>query len=78
MSREEPQINIRISKELKAKVKARAQHNKRSMNAEIVQIIEDAVDGKVFSSDEFAQKEADRFRDALLETLNGMYGKDKK
>lgn len=77
MSREEPQINIRISKELKAKVKARAQHNKRSMNAEIVQIIEDAVDGKAFNSDEFAQKEADRFRDALLKTLNNMYGKDK-
>ncbi|KZR10496.1 Arc family DNA-binding protein [Klebsiella aerogenes] len=78
MSREEPQINIRISKELKDKVKARAQYNKRSMNAEIVQIIEDAVDGKTFSSDELARKEADRFKDALLETLNNMYGKDKK
>nr|DAI72743.1 MAG TPA: hypothetical protein [Caudoviricetes sp.] len=78
MSREEPQINIRISKELKAKVKARAQHNKRSMNAEIVQIIEDAVDGKAFSSDELAKKEADRFRDALLETINNMYSKDGK
>lgn len=72
MSREEPQINIRISNELKAKVKARAQSNRRSMNAEIIQIIEDAVNGRSFNSDEFAQQEADRFRDALLETLRNM------
>ncbi len=75
MSREEPQINIRISKELKAKVKARAQHNKRSMNAEIVQIIEDAVDGRSFNNAEFAQKEAEKFKEALLETLKNMYDK---
>ncbi|EAA9065200.1 Arc family DNA-binding protein [Salmonella enterica] len=78
MSREEPQINIRISKELKAKVKARAQHNKRSMNAEIIQIIEDAVCGRSLNSNEFAQKEADKFKEALLETLKTMYGKDAK
>lgn len=78
MSREEPQINIRISKELKAKVKSRAQHNRRSMNAEIIQIIEDAIDGRSFSKDDFAQQEADKFKEALLETLNSMYGKDGK
>lgn len=77
MSREEPQINIRISKELKAKVKSRAQHNRRSMNAEIIQIIEDAIDGKSFSKDDFAQQEADKFKEALLETLNSMYGNKK-
>ncbi|MGO0652726.1 Arc family DNA-binding protein [Citrobacter freundii] len=78
MSREEPQINIRISKELKAKVKSRAQHNRRSMNAEIIQILEDAIDGRSFSKDDFAQQEADKFKEALLETLNSMYGKDGK
>lgn len=78
MSREEPQINIRISKELKAKVKSRAQHNRRSMNAEIIQIIEDAIDGRSFSKDDFAQQEADKFKEALLATLNNMYGKGVK
>ncbi|EEP4720017.1 Arc family DNA-binding protein [Salmonella enterica subsp. enterica] len=78
MSREEPQINIRISKELKAKVKSRAQHNRRSMNAEIIQILEDAIDGRSFSKDDFAQQEADKFKEVLLETLNNMYGKDGK
>lgn len=78
MSREEPQINIRISNELKAKVKARAQSNRRSMNAEIIQIIEDAVDGRSFNSTEFAKQEADRFRDALLETFSKMYKKEEK
>ncbi|EAO4203675.1 Arc family DNA-binding protein [Salmonella enterica subsp. salamae] len=78
MSREEPQINIRISKELKSKVKSRAQHNRRSMNAEIIQILEDAIDGRSFSKDDFAQQEADKFKEALLETLKNMYGNDKK
>ncbi|EPG9173834.1 MULTISPECIES: Arc family DNA-binding protein [Klebsiella pneumoniae complex] len=78
MSREEPQINIRISNELKAKVKARAKSNRRSMNAEIIQIIEDAVDGRSFNSAEFAKQEADRFRDALLETFSKMYKKEEK
>ncbi|MDI0467041.1 Arc family DNA-binding protein [Klebsiella variicola] len=72
MSREEPQINIRISNELKEKVKARAQSNRRSMNAEIIQIIEDAVNGNAFTSEELAQREADRFKEALLETLKSM------
>ncbi|EPK7512041.1 Arc family DNA-binding protein [Klebsiella pneumoniae] len=72
MSREEPQINIRISNELKEKVKARAQSNRRSMNAEIIQIIEDAVNGNTFTSEELAQREADRFKEALLETLKSM------
>ncbi|HCI9591528.1 TPA: Arc family DNA-binding protein [Klebsiella variicola] len=76
MSREEPQINIRISKELKAKVKSRAQSNRRSMNAEIIQIIEDAVNGRSFNNDELAQQEADRFKDALLETLKCMQEKN--
>ncbi|EIP7845063.1 Arc family DNA-binding protein [Salmonella enterica] len=78
MSREEPQINIRISKELKSKVKSRAQHNRRSMNAEIIQILEDAIDGRSFSKDDFAQQEAEKFKEALLETLKNMYGNDKK
>lgn len=77
MSREEPQINIRVSKELKAKIKARAQNNRRSTNAEIVQILQDALDsdGSRKSVESLAQQEADKFKEALLETLSNMYGK---
>ena len=78
MSREEPQINVRVSNELKAKIKARAQRNRRSMNAEIVQILQDAVDDSLQGKESFAQREADKFKEALLATLNNMYGKDGK
>ena len=48
------------------------------MNAEIIQIIEDAVDGRSLNSAEFAKQEADRFRDALLETFSKMYKNEEK
>ena len=48
------------------------------MNAEIVQILQDAVDETPSDKEEFAQREADKFKEALLPTLNSMYGKDRK
>ncbi|END3663481.1 Arc family DNA-binding protein [Escherichia coli] len=74
MSREEPQINIRVSNELKEKIRLRAKNNRRSMNAEIVQILLDAVSNDVSSKEEFATREAEKFKVALLETLTKMYG----
>lgn len=78
MSREEPQINIRVSNELKEKIRLRAKNNRRSMNAEIVQILLDAVSDEVSSKEEFATREAETFKQALLETLNKMYSKEEK
>ncbi|GAB0739713.1 Arc family DNA-binding protein [Escherichia coli] len=78
MSREEPQINIRVSNELKEKIRLRAKNNRRSMNAEIVQILLDAVSSDVSSKEEFASREAEKFKEALLETLTKMYSKDKQ
>ncbi|EAO5935027.1 Arc family DNA-binding protein [Salmonella enterica subsp. enterica] len=78
MSREEPQINIRVSNELKEKIRLRAKNNRRSMNAEIVQILLDAVSDEVSSKEEFATREAETFKQALLETLNKMYNKEEK
>ncbi|MFP1780326.1 Arc family DNA-binding protein [Lonsdalea quercina] len=77
MSREEPQINVRVSNELKEKIRLRAKNNRRSMNAEIVQILLDAVSDDVSGKEDFAQREADKFKQALLETLNKMCSKDK-
>ena len=77
MSREEPQINIRVSNELKEKIRTRAKNNRRSMNAEIVQILIDAVSGGSNDREEFARVEAEKFKEALLETITSMYSKEK-
>lgn len=39
------QVNLRISEDLKARVRARAAENRRSVNSEIVVILERAMDG---------------------------------
>ncbi|MDP4340067.1 Arc family DNA-binding protein, partial [Escherichia coli] len=51
--------------------------NGRSMNSEIVLILQkhvDNLDGSR-SLEGFANQEADKFKEALLETLKTMYGK---
>ncbi|MBA3225003.1 hypothetical protein [Salmonella bongori] len=47
------------------------------MNAEIVQILLDAVSDDVSGKEEFATREAEKFKQALLETLTKMYSKEK-
>ncbi|HGY5040799.1 TPA: Arc family DNA-binding protein [Klebsiella oxytoca] len=61
MGRDDPQFNLRLPYELKERVKQRAKANGRSLNAELVQIVTDAVAQPVQISgyrDE-AEKEAD-------------------
>lgn len=43
MTREDPQFNLRMPLEMKEKVKQRARMNGRSLNSEILQIINDAL-----------------------------------
>lgn len=43
MGRDDPQFNLRLPYELKEKVKQRAASNGRSLNAELVQIVQDAM-----------------------------------
>lgn len=68
---------VRIPDDLKDKIQARARRNGRSMNSEIVKILQTAIDNDVNPSnvEELAQIEADKFKQALLETLQGLYGK---
>ena len=68
---------VRIPDDLKDKIQARARRNGRSMNSEIVHILQTAVDNeaKPDNVEELAQIEADKFKQALLETLQGLYGK---
>ncbi|MCP9269888.1 Arc family DNA-binding protein [Xenorhabdus sp. XENO-1] len=60
--------------ELKEKLTERAKKNGRSLNSEMVMILQSAVDEEVKpkSIDELAQLEADKFKVALLETLKKM------
>ncbi|HBC5610242.1 TPA: Arc family DNA-binding protein [Klebsiella oxytoca] len=61
MGRDDPQFNLRLPYELKERVKQRAKANGRSLNAELVQIVTDALAQPVQISgyrDE-AEKEAD-------------------
>lgn len=46
MARDDPQFNLRMTQELKDAIADRAKSNGRSLNAEIVQILEDAVEAE--------------------------------
>ncbi|SSW75622.1 regulatory protein Mnt [Klebsiella pneumoniae] len=71
---------VRIPEHLRDALSARASKNGRSVNSEIVMILQAAIDEERSpkSVESFAQQEADKFKEALLETLNNMYGKDSK
>ncbi|EKQ3591738.1 Arc family DNA-binding protein, partial [Salmonella enterica subsp. enterica serovar Cerro] len=43
MGRDDPQFNLRLPYELKEKLKQRAKSNGRSLNAELVQIVTEAI-----------------------------------
>lgn len=68
---------VRIPDDLKDKIQVRARRNGRSMNSEIVKILQTAIDNDANPGniEELAQIEADKFKQALLETLQGLYGK---
>lgn len=60
MARDDPQFNLRMTQDLKEKISLRAKDNGRSLNAEIVQILQDAIDaseGRVRTGDREADRE---------------------
>lgn len=73
-------LGVRVPESLKRRIQQEADKNGRSMNSEIVLILQNYVDNldNPCSLEGFAQKEADKFKEALLATLNNMYGKDGK
>lgn len=68
---------VRMPDALKERLTLRAHRNGRSMNSEIVMILQDAIDQEDNPKgiDDFVQAEADKFKEALLETLKTMYDK---
>lgn len=79
MSRAEPQINIRVSEELKNKIKAKAEANGRSMNAEIVLMLKEAVakpspiSGYRNEAERLADMQSEEFKKVVFETLKSIY-----
>ncbi|EDE9720757.1 Arc family DNA-binding protein [Salmonella enterica] len=84
MSREDPQFKLRLPADLKAKLDQRAKMNGRSINAELVQIVQAAVSAPSPVSgcrdevERLADQQADMVKKLVFDTLKNLYGKDKK
>ncbi|HFH0415487.1 TPA: Arc family DNA-binding protein [Salmonella enterica subsp. diarizonae serovar 61:i:z] len=84
MARDDPQFKLRLPADLKAKLDQRAKMNGRSINAELVQIVQAAVSapspvsGYRDEAERLADQQAEQFKAVVFETLKTMYGKDGK
>ncbi|EAM2976920.1 Arc family DNA-binding protein [Salmonella enterica] len=84
MSREDPQFKLRLPADLKAKLDQRSKMNGRSINAELVQIVQAAVSapspvsGYRDEVERLADQQAEQFKAVVFETLKKIYGKDDK
>ncbi|MCK1065084.1 Arc family DNA-binding protein [Pluralibacter gergoviae] len=84
MSRDDPQFNFRMTPEIKEKVKQRAKLNGRSINAELLQIVQDAlaqpspISGYRDDAERLADQQAEEFKRVVFETLKGIYSKGEK
>ncbi|EBC2584869.1 MULTISPECIES: Arc family DNA-binding protein [Enterobacteriaceae] len=84
MSREDPQFKLRLPAELKAKLDQRAKMNGRSINSELVQIVQKALSepspiaGYRDEAERLADQQAEQFKTVVFETLKKIYGKDDK
>ncbi|HBM3040354.1 TPA: Arc family DNA-binding protein [Klebsiella michiganensis] len=83
MARDEPKFTFRMPPEVKEKLKNRAKINGRSFNAELLQIVQDALDkpspmtGYRDEAERLADQQAEQFKKIVFDTLKGIYRKDK-
>lgn len=83
MARDEPKFTFRMPHEVKEKLKYRAKSNGRSFNAELLQIVLDALDNPVTvkgykdDAEKLADHHAEEFKKTVFETLVKIYN-DKK
>ncbi|MFB5939876.1 Arc family DNA-binding protein [Citrobacter freundii] len=79
MSREDPQFKLRLPADLKAKLDQRAKMNGRSINAELVQIVQAAVSsptpvsGYRDEAERLADQRAEEFKKVVFEELKKIY-----
>ncbi|EJT5769310.1 TPA: Arc family DNA-binding protein [Escherichia coli] len=84
MARDDPHFNFRMPMEVREKLKFRAEANGRSMNSELLQIVQDAlskpspVTGYRDEAERLADQQAEQFKAVVFETLKNMYGNGEK
>ncbi|EGJ6255366.1 Arc family DNA-binding protein [Salmonella enterica subsp. enterica serovar Indiana] len=81
MGRDDPQFNLRLPYELKKKLKQRAKSNGRSLNAELVQIVTEAiskpspVSGYRDEAERIADEQSELVKKMVFDTLKDLYKK---
>ncbi|EBP2881907.1 Arc family DNA-binding protein [Salmonella enterica] len=81
MGRDDPQFNLRLPYELKEKLKQRAKSNGRSLNAELVQIVTEAiskpspVSGYRDEAERIADEQSELVKKMVFYTLKDLYKK---
>ncbi|MEX9792248.1 Arc family DNA-binding protein [Morganella morganii] len=84
MSREYPQFKLRMPPEMRDKLKQRANMNGRSVNSELLQIIDDAlsqpspVSGYRNEAEKLADHHAEEFKKTVYTSLVKLYEKGEK
>lgn len=75
MARDDPHFNFRMPLEVREKLKLRAEANGRSMNSELLQIVQDAlskpspITGYRDEAERLADQQAEQFKAVVFETL---------
>ncbi|EHL9318686.1 Arc family DNA-binding protein [Escherichia coli] len=83
MARDDPHFNFRMPLEVREKLKLRAEANGRSMNSELLQIVQDALSkpspiaGYRNEDERLADEHSDIVKNMVFETLKKLYGKEK-
>ncbi|AOZ63896.1 partition protein ATPase [Salmonella phage UPF_BP1] len=83
MARDDPHFNFRMPMEVREKLKFRAEANGRSMNSELLQIVQDALSkpspiaGYRNEAERLADEHSDIVKNMVFETLKKLYGKEK-
>lgn len=83
MARDDPHFNLRMPLEVREKLKLRAEANGRSMNSELLQIVQDALSkpspiaGYRNEAERLADEHSDIVKNMVFETLKKLYGKEK-
>ncbi|EAA7760279.1 Arc family DNA-binding protein [Salmonella enterica] len=81
MARDDPHFNFRMPLEVREKLKFRAEANGRSMNSELLKIVEDAlsephpVSGYRDEAERLADQQSDMVKKIVFDTLKSIYSK---
>jgi len=84
MARDDPHFNFRMPLDVREKLKFRAESNGRSMNAELLKIVQDSLEqpspiaGYRDEAERLADQQSEIVKKMVFDTLKNMYGKDGK